>query len=82
VRELGRLETTADALEKEFGQLWLRHNRVEGLAENMERMARQGVMLRKLGELARRGALKTDESFSRMQALNGPEVIEVGGSRR
>jgi hypothetical protein len=82
-RELGRLETTANALQAEFGLLWLRHNRPEGLAENEGRMAKQGAMLGRLRELARSGSLRVDDSYSHMQALNAaPDPAEVEGSRR
>jgi hypothetical protein len=72
--ELDRLAAAADTLQAEFGRLWLVHNRPEGLEINERRMAKQGMMLRRLSALARSGRLTRDDSFSHMQALGGAEL--------
>jgi hypothetical protein len=83
VREFDRLERSANALRDEFGPLWLRHNKPEGLSEDEDRMARQGSMLRRLRDLAQRGALKVDDSFAHMQALGGgTDPSELEDARR
>ena len=66
----GRLEATADSLAAEYGRLWLRHNRPEGLETTRARMEKQGDMFRRLGALARTGRLAVDSTFTNMQALS------------
>jgi glycosyl hydrolase family 20 len=69
VSRLDQLIATADLLEAEFGPLWLRLNQPEGLAANLERMGKQGIMLRRLRERALAGSLRVDNTYSNMQAL-------------
>jgi hexosaminidase len=66
---LARLEAKTTALQAKFGELWLRRNRPEGLAENLVRMRRQTVMLDRLLQRARAGRLAVDSTYSGMQAL-------------
>ncbi len=68
---LALLEARTVALEEQFGQLWLKRNKPEGLAENLARMRRQTLMLDRLLQLARAGSLAVDSTYSGMQALAG-----------
>lgn len=70
VGELSRLTARSSALEKQFGPLWLRRNRPEGLEENLSRMRRQPMMLERLQRRAREGRLSVDSTYSHMQALS------------
>jgi hypothetical protein len=69
--ELSALQSTAGALRRQFGELWLKRNRPEGLAENLARMDRQSTMLGRLVRRAREGRLAVDSTYSGMQALSG-----------
>jgi hypothetical protein len=70
VRSLGHMEETCASLRRELAPLWLSHNAPAGLAENLQRMEMQDVMLRRLGDLTRTGLLSLDTSYARLQALS------------
>lgn len=67
---LARLAARSAVLTRQFGRLWLRHNRPEGLEENLARMNRQTIMLERLLRRAQEGRLSADSTYSGMQALD------------
>jgi len=70
IEELERLHEAARALAYEYPQLWLEKNRAPASPFIEDRLAGQVEMLARLKELARTGRLKSDRSYSELQAGN------------